>query len=68
MIMHENRFNESGREIPFRTGRFFQTNNAWWFAIRRGPDQGPYNTQESAKVALVEYLNDMFVLEGMLMK
>jgi hypothetical protein len=49
--------------VPFRTGRFYCVESAWWFAIRRGPDQGPYPTKAAAKQSLIEYLNDQFTFE-----
>ena len=62
MHQQKNRYEEKGA-IPFRTGRFYSVGNEWWFAIRRGPDQGPYETKSAAKQALVEYLNDQFKFE-----
>jgi hypothetical protein len=49
--------------IPFRTGRYYTVDNEWWFAIRRGPDQGPYESKSDARKALIEYLNDQFEFE-----
>lgn len=49
--------------IPFRTGRFYVVESEWWFAIRRGPDQGPYTSKSTAKQALIGYLNDQFTFE-----
>ena len=54
------------RTIPFRTGRFYSVDNDWWFAIRRGPTQGPYQTKSTAKQALIEFLNDQFAFEKIL--
>jgi len=62
MFKQRNRHSESGA-IPFRTGRFYCVDNEWWFAIRRGPDQGPYITKPMAKLSLIEYLNDQFTFE-----
>jgi len=56
------RHGEQG-SIPFRSGRFYCVGNEWWFAIRRGPDQGPYPSKAAAKVSLIEYLNDQFAFE-----
>jgi len=52
--------------IPFRSGRFYSVGNEWWFAIRRGPDQGPYPSKAAAKLSLIEYLNDQFAFEKLL--
>jgi hypothetical protein len=60
MYQRHSRQGEQGA-VPFRTGRFYCINNEWWFAIRRGPDQGPYPTKAAAKQSLIEFLNDQFV-------
>jgi hypothetical protein len=62
MYQQRTRFGEQGA-IPFRTGRFYCVANEWWFAIRRGPDQGPYPTKAAAKQSLIEYLNDQLAFE-----
>ena len=62
MYKQRNRHGENGA-IPFRTGRFYCVDSEWWFAIRRGPDQGPYTTKTLAKQSLIEYLNDQFTFE-----
>lgn len=62
MYKQRNRHGEQGA-IPFRTGRFYCVDSEWWFAIRRGPDQGPYSTKTQAKQSLIEYLNDQFTFE-----
>ena len=51
---------------PFRSARFFSVKDEWWFAIRRGVDQGPYPSKATAKQALIEYLNDQFRFENSL--
>lgn len=61
-MLVRNRYQESG-SVPFRTGRFYTVEGAWWFAIRRGPDQGPYITKPAAKQGLIEFLNDQFAFE-----
>lgn len=65
MMQIRNRYGEAG-SIPFRTGRFYSFDGKWWFAIRRGPDQGPYVTKPAAKQALIEFLNDQFEFEKFL--
>ena len=62
MYKQGNRHGESGA-IPFRTGRFYSVDSEWWFASRRGPDQGPYTTKAMAKQSLIEFLNDQFKFE-----
>ncbi len=41
---------------PFRSDRFYTENGQWYFAIRRGPDQGPYASREDAEAALEIFL------------
>jgi hypothetical protein len=65
MYQLRSRHGEKGA-VPFRSVRFYTVDNAWWFAIRRGPDQGPYPTRASARQALIEYLNDQFAFERQL--
>jgi hypothetical protein len=62
MYQQSGRHGEEGA-VPFRTGRFYCVENMWWFAIRRGPDQGPYPTKAAAKQSLIEFLNDQFTFE-----
>ena len=62
MYEQRNRHGENGG-VPFRTGRYYTIDNEWWFAIRRGPDQGPYDSKSAARKALIEYLNDQFEFE-----
>jgi hypothetical protein len=62
MYEQRKRHGEAG-SIPFRTGRYYTVENEWWFAIRRGPDQGPYASKPAAKQALIEYLHDQFEFE-----
>jgi len=65
MYQLRSRYGENGA-VPFRSVRFYTIGNEWWFAIRRGPDQGPYPTRASARQALIEYLNDQFAFERQL--
>ena len=62
MYQQYGRHGEQGA-VPFRTGRFYCVENVWWYAIRRGPDQGPYPTKSAAKQSLIEFLNDQFTFE-----
>ncbi|MDT8384341.1 MAG: DUF6316 family protein [Gammaproteobacteria bacterium] len=59
------RYGEQG-SVPIRSVRFYPVESEWWFAIRRGPDQGPYPTRASARKGLVEFLNDQFAFENRL--
>jgi len=57
-----NRMNESG-SVPFRSDRIFCIKDEWFFAIRRGPDQGPYASREEAQQALADFIRDQLELE-----
>lgn len=61
MFQQHSRHGEQGA-VPFRSGRFYCVENEWWFAIRRGPDRGPFPTKAAAKQSLIEFLNDQFTL------
>ena len=57
-----NRKGEAGA-APFRSGRFYCVGSEWFFAVRRGVDQGPYNAKQDARAALVGYINDQLSFE-----
>jgi len=42
----------------FRTDRFFVSDGKWFFTTREGGNLGPYESQNAAKQALVQYLLD----------
>ena len=65
MYKQRNRYGEQGA-IPFRSGRYYSIDSEWWFAIRRGPDQGPYVTKSAAKQGLIEHINDQLTFEKQL--
>ena len=67
MYQLHSRHGEKGA-VPFRSARFYTVESEWWFAIRRGPDQGPYPTRAAARQGLIEYLNDQFAFERQLLK
>ena len=56
--MEMNRQGESGG-IPFRTGRFFCVDAAWYFACREGLDHGPYASKAEAQSALEDFLENL---------
>jgi len=49
------RFDEDN-DIPNRSERFYQIDGEWFFAVRRGEDQGPYRSKEEARAALRTYI------------
>jgi hypothetical protein len=56
------RYGETGG-IPFRSSRFYSLGGEWFFAIRRGSDQGPFLTKNDAKKALIRFLHEQFAFE-----
>lgn len=61
----EDRLDSNG-QVKFRTDRFFSTNNEWYFCIRRGPDQGPFENREMAENALKKFIQDQKEVESKL--
>lgn len=59
---YPNRNREAGN-IPFRSDRFFCIDGEWFFAIRRGPDQGPYASRDAAREALKRFIEDQLSVE-----
>lgn len=57
-----NRLNED-KVSPYRSDRFYCVNQEWYFAIRRGPDQGPYPSKEAAQAALKKFIAEELALE-----
>ena len=57
-----NRLNED-KTAPYRSDRFYCVNDEWYFAIRRGPDQGPYPSKEAAQAALKKFIAEELALE-----
>lgn len=57
-----NRFGESGL-IPLRSRRIYRLDGEWFFAIRRGVDQGPYSSEKAARDALVQFIRDQLEFE-----
>ena len=56
--METNRQEESG-SIPFRTGRFFCAETAWYFACGEGLGHGPYSNKDEAETALQDFLDNL---------
>lgn len=50
----------------FRTGdRFTSHNGKWWFSVREGADQGPFESREAAELALKRYIDGAEHLDHM---
>lgn len=57
-----NRLNEN-TIASYRNDRFYCDNDEWYFAIRRGPDQGPYPSKEAAQAGLRMFIAEELALE-----
>lgn len=62
--MKSNRFGEQG-PIPYRTERIYSVGNEWFFSVRKGSDQGPFESEEAAKAAMVEFISDQLLIENL---
>ena len=54
--MQGNRKGESVH-IPYRTGRYFCVDSAWYFATREGLTHGPFTTREKAIYSCQTYIH-----------
>jgi|GEM_PF-2323322 len=50
------RTNESQNQQHTRCGRFYHTNNRWFFKTREGFDYGPYANRTECKYAFEEFI------------
>ena len=64
--MEKHRHGEEGSRLPFRTGRFFNIEQGWYFATREGKDHGPYSSKDDAEAALTMYLRDLNTFDSRL--
>ena len=60
--MNVNRHSEQGQVLQ-RSERLFQDGGDWFFAIRRGVDQGPYANEMEARLALREFIEEQLQFE-----
>ncbi|MFO7604564.1 MAG: DUF6316 family protein [Gammaproteobacteria bacterium] len=59
--MHQHRRGESG-SLPDRHERFKVMSNGWYFAVREGKFEGPFENVLEAKKALNLYLRRMGIV------
>ena len=48
----------------FRSNRFFNEGNQWYFATRENTIEGPYSSHEEAESGLLMYLRDIQSMEN----
>ncbi len=63
--MDVKRHGEQGT-VQQRSERLFQDGGDWFFAIRRGVDQGPYTNEMEARLALREFIEEQLQFEHIL--
>jgi hypothetical protein len=57
-----NRSEEHG-QIPLRSDRFYAVGKQWYFAVRKGRDQGPFPSHDVARAALRRYIVNSLAAE-----
>lgn len=60
--MYVNRQGEQGF-VQQRSERLFKDSDDWFFAIRRGVDQGPFTSEMEARLALREFIEEQLQFE-----
>ena len=60
--MYVNRQGEQGY-VQQRSERLFKDSDDWFFAIRRGVDQGPFTSEMEARLALREFIEEQLQFE-----
>ena len=44
------------RAHPFRTERLYTSNSSWYFMVRGGASEGPFDSRETAQIALDRFV------------
>lgn len=57
------RFDDEAVQTPQRSDRFYQVGDKWYFAVRKGPDRGPFASKEEARAALRIYIAEQLEIE-----
>lgn len=57
------RFDDEKEQAPARSERFYEVNGEWFFAVRKGPDRGPFASKEAARAALRTYIVEQMAEE-----
>ena len=60
--MYVHRQGEQGF-VQQRSERLFKDSDDWFFAIRRGVDQGPFTSEMEARLALREFIEEQLEFE-----
>lgn len=60
----ECRHDDKERKTWFRSDRFFNEGNQWYFATREGTVEGPYESRAEASQELMLYLRNLEAKAG----
>ncbi len=55
-MVPEYRLNEAGKQLPVRSGRFFNLHNFWFFATREGAAVGPFDSKVQAEGGVQDFI------------
>jgi hypothetical protein len=67
MGLYLNRYGESAKFFHRNVERVYCIDDEWFFTIRRGYDQGPYETEARARQALASFIQEQLHFESRLM-
>ncbi|MDY6979626.1 MAG: DUF6316 family protein [Pseudomonadota bacterium] len=57
------RYDDEKEQAPARSERFYEVDGKWFFAVRKGPDRGPFVSKEAARAALRTYIVEQLAEE-----
>lgn len=57
------RYDDEKEQAPARSERFYEVDGKWFFAVRKGPDRGPFISKEAAHAALRTYIVEQLAEE-----
>lgn len=67
MGLYLNRYGESAKFFHRNAERVYCIDDVWYFTIRRGYDQGPYESESQARQALAGFVQEQIHFESRLM-
>ena len=67
MSLYLNRYGEAAKFFHRNAERVYCIEDEWYFTIRRGYDQGPYETEDEARQALARFVQEQINFESRLL-
>jgi len=64
MSLYLSRYGESQHCFNRHDRRLYSIGDKWYFSIRRGYDQGPYDTEDEAHQALASFIQEQISFEN----